>query len=87
MSWLIWHMARVTDRFIHLRLKNTPQIWSEDSWYKKFNMPDEPDDMGMGWTKNRFQLGRPLPKTYLWIILTKQMRQPSHTLAHYQMQT
>ena len=53
MSWLIWHMARVTDRFIHLRLKNTPQIWSENSWYKKFNMPDEPDDMGMGWTKEQ----------------------------------
>ena len=53
MSWLIWHMARVTDRFIHLRLKNTPQIWSEDSWYKKFNMPDEPDDMGMGWTNEQ----------------------------------
>jgi hypothetical protein len=34
-------------------LKNTPQIWSENSWYKKFNMPDEPDDMGMGWTKEQ----------------------------------
>ena len=53
MSWLIWHMARVTDRFIHLRLKNVPQIWSEDSWYVKFNMPDEPDDMGMGWNNEQ----------------------------------
>ena len=21
MSWLVWHMSRVTDRFIHMRLK------------------------------------------------------------------
>ncbi|MDA1127989.1 MAG: DinB family protein [Chloroflexi bacterium] len=53
MSWLIWHMARVADRFIHLRLADKPQVWSVEAWYEKFNMPDEPNDMGMGWTNER----------------------------------
>jgi len=53
MSWLIWHMSRVTDRLIHMRLQDVSQIWSKDHWYKKFNMPDEPDDMGMGWSSKK----------------------------------
>jgi|TARA_B100001146_G_C16181171_1_gene434667 hypothetical protein len=53
MSWLVWHMARVTDRLIHMRLQDAPQIWSVDGWFTKFNMPDEPDDMGMGWSKEQ----------------------------------
>jgi len=31
MSWLVWHMARVTDRLIHMRLQDAPQIWSTES--------------------------------------------------------
>ena len=53
MSWLIWHMSRVTDRFIHFRLTDKPQIWTVEAWYEKFNMPDEPNDMGMGWTNEQ----------------------------------
>ena len=53
MSWLVWHMARVTDRLIHMRLQDAPQIWSTESWYEKFNVPDEPNDMGMGWSKEQ----------------------------------
>ena len=53
MSWLVWHMARVTDRLIHMRLQDAPQIWSTESWYGKFKMPDEPNDMGMGWSKEQ----------------------------------
>ena len=53
MSWLVWHMARVTDRLIHMRLQGGPQIWSVNGWYTKFNMPDEPNDMGMGWSKEQ----------------------------------
>ncbi len=31
MSWLIWHMARVADRFIHFRFMDKPQIWTVDA--------------------------------------------------------
>ena len=50
MSWLIWHMSRVTDRFIHFRLLDKPQLWTVDAWYEKFKMPADANDMGMGWT-------------------------------------
>ena len=53
MSWLVWHMSRVTDRFIHMRLKDEPQLWSKDAWYEKFAMPEDADDMGMGWSNER----------------------------------
>ncbi len=53
MSWLVWHMSRVTDRFIHFRLADKPQLWSVDGWHAKFNMPDEPNDMGMGWSNDQ----------------------------------
>ncbi|MCH7738091.1 MAG: DinB family protein [Chloroflexi bacterium] len=54
MSWLVWHMSRVTDRFIHFRLKvNEPQLWTIDSWHEKFGMPEDSNDMGMGWTSER----------------------------------
>ncbi len=53
MSWLVWHMSRVTDRFIHFRLSDKPQLWSVDGWHAKFSMPDEPNDMGMGWTNDQ----------------------------------
>ena len=53
MSWLVWHMSRVMDRFIHFRLTDKPQLWSVDGWHAKFNMPDEPNDMGAGWTNDQ----------------------------------
>ncbi len=46
-------MAGVTDRLIHIHLQDVSQIWSKDHWYEKFNMPDEPDDMGMGWSSKK----------------------------------
>ena len=53
MSWLIWHMTRVADRFIHFRLMNKPQIWTVDAWHEKFNMEANPDDFGMGWSNEQ----------------------------------
>ncbi len=53
MSWLIWHMSRVTDRFIHFRLTDKPQLWTVDAWHEKFNMPADANDMGMGWTNEQ----------------------------------
>lgn len=53
MSWLIWHMTRVADRFIHFRLMDKPQIWTVDAWHEKFDMPADPNDFGMGWTNEQ----------------------------------
>ena len=53
MSWLIWHMTRVADRFIHFRLTDKPQLWTADVWHDKFNMPDDPQEFGLGWSNER----------------------------------
>jgi len=53
MSWLIWHMTRVADRFINFRLTEKPQLWTTDAWHEKFNMPDDPQEFGLGWSNER----------------------------------
>jgi hypothetical protein len=49
-AWLLWHMNRVLDTFIHTRLQGQPQIWIQDGWYARFGMEPDPDNRGVGWT-------------------------------------
>ena len=50
MSWLIWHMSRVVDRFINSRLKEAPQLWTDGGWSERFGMAPDPDEFGISWT-------------------------------------
>lgn len=50
MSWLIWHMTRVADRFIHARFLDTGQLWTDGGWHQKFGMEADPDQFGIGWS-------------------------------------
>lgn len=49
-AWILWHMTRVLDTFVHTRMQAQPQLWIQDSWYARFGMPADPDDRGVGWT-------------------------------------
>jgi uncharacterized damage-inducible protein DinB len=49
-AWLLWHMTRVVDTFVHTRLQVQPQVWIRDGWYAKFGMDPDPDNRGVGWT-------------------------------------
>jgi hypothetical protein len=49
-AWLLWHMNRVLDTFVHTRLQERPQIWIQDGWHAQFGMAPDPDDRGVGWT-------------------------------------
>src|SRR5215470_6285908 len=42
-AWLLWHMTRVVDTFIHTRLQAQPQIWIRDGWHTKFGMEAVPE--------------------------------------------
>ena len=64
-SWLLWHMSRVVDRFIHTRLQEAPQLWIKDGWHEKFGMPPEADDFGMGWSADKVEAWRPPPRDVL----------------------
>jgi hypothetical protein len=49
-AWILWHMSRVVDTFIHTRLCEAPQLWTQDGWHQKFGMNADPEDRGVGWT-------------------------------------
>ena len=45
-QWNIWHIARVEDRWINQRMKNSQELWIKNNWYKHFNL--EKIDHGNG---------------------------------------
>ena len=49
-AWILWHMNRVVDTFVHTRLRRMPQLWITERWHQKFGMGDDPDNRGVGWT-------------------------------------
>lgn len=49
-AWLLWHMNRVLDTFVHTRLQARPQVWIQDGWHAKFGMEADPENRGVGWT-------------------------------------
>ena len=52
-GWLLWHMSRVVDRFVHTWCQDAPQLWVKDSWHEKFGLDADPDDTGQGWSKDQ----------------------------------
>ena len=34
-DWMVWHMARVEDNWINVRLRNSESIWDRDSWAER----------------------------------------------------
>ena len=52
-GWLLWHMSRVVDRFIHTWCQDAPQLWVKDSWHEKFGLDADPDDTGQGWSEDQ----------------------------------
>ena len=49
-AWILWHMSRVLDTFIHTRFLETTQLWMSDRWYSDFKMPADAEYRGVGWT-------------------------------------
>ena len=52
-AWLVWHMTRVVDRFIHSRFQDTGQVWVEGGWHDRFGMAADPDEFGIGWSADQ----------------------------------
>ena len=49
-AWILWHLTRVTDMFIHTRLRDLTQVWVSEGWHEKFRMPADEEDRGVGWS-------------------------------------
>ena len=52
-AWLLWHMTRVVDTFIHTRLQDKPQLWILDGWCEKCGLSEDPETTGQGWSSER----------------------------------
>lgn len=44
-SWLVWHMARVEDNWVNIRLRHRKSLWERDGWAGKSGIEVE----GNGW--------------------------------------
>ena len=61
-AWILWHMTRVLDMFIHFRLQDAEQMWTKDGWAEKFKVEKGIEDRGVGWTaEHEWQHGLRLP--------------------------
>lgn len=49
-AWTLWHFTRVTDTFIHTRLRDLTQLWTKGGWHENYNMPADAEDRGLGCT-------------------------------------
>ena len=49
-AWILWHLSRVIDSFIHTRLRDLPQLWDAGNWERHFTMPADGENRGLGWT-------------------------------------
>ena len=43
-TWQVWHMARVEDRWVNSYLRQGTEVWIADKWYSKFGL--QPEDHG-----------------------------------------
>ena len=50
MAWLVWHMTRIADRFIHTRFQDMGQLWIAGGWHSRFGMEADPEESGLGWS-------------------------------------
>lgn len=45
---MVWHVARVEDRWLHRFAQDTTEIWQRDRWYQRCRLPES--DTGVGYT-------------------------------------
>ena len=52
-AWILWHLSRVMDLFVHFRLQDAEQLWNKDGWAEKFSIQPDIEDRGVGWTSEQ----------------------------------
>jgi len=49
-GFMLWHLARCEDMFVLATIQRKPQVWVEQKWYEKLRLPENPRDVGYGYT-------------------------------------
>ena len=53
-GFILWHVTRSEDRFIHTLIQQKPQVWEQPKWYQLFpNLPSDPAATGYGFTSDQ----------------------------------
>ena len=60
-GFIIWHQARCEDAFIQSMIQQKPQVWVSEKWHEKLNLPDNPQNIGYGYTSEQVT-AFPVPK-------------------------
>ncbi len=47
-GFMVWHVARVEDRWLHRFAYDTAEVWQRDGWYQRCGLPEH--DTGVGYT-------------------------------------
>ena len=59
-AWLVWHMARVEDRWIS-RLRESAEVWNSEGWADHFQM--DPVSNGVGQSMDEVRAMPDIPLT------------------------
>ena len=62
-AWLVWHMARVEDRWVNRHLRGTTEVWTAAGWADRFGM--DPESTGFGQTMEEVRAMPEIPLTDL----------------------
>jgi uncharacterized damage-inducible protein DinB len=38
-GFIVWHIARVEDRWLHYFIQGKPELWEREGWYQKLGLP------------------------------------------------
>ena len=51
-GFILWHQTRDED-YIQAMIRGKTQVWIDEKWYEKFNMSDNPNEDGYGYTSEQ----------------------------------
>jgi len=53
-GFILWHVTRAEDRFIHTLIQQKPQVWEQPKWRQLLpNLPSDPAVTGGGFTSDQ----------------------------------
>ena len=45
-DWMVWHMARVEDNWVNVRMRNSESIWERDGWAERTGVEEPTNGFG-----------------------------------------
>lgn len=63
-DWLVWHMARVEDNWMNIRVKQTESLWDRQGWAQKIGVQES----GNGWGQDAEKI-RSMPKMDIHLLM------------------